>query len=85
LARKHHRFAESELRRASAYLVGYAMRRRVATVTYDDRQRRYVEAFPWHELARMIREACEREGIEYIYLDPASGDSETPETARKAG
>ena len=63
------------------------MRRRVGTVIYDDRERRYVGTFPWHELARMIREACEREGIEYRHLDAPSGNvvEETPEAARKAG
>jgi hypothetical protein len=85
MAAPHHRYMNSEICRAAAMLVGFAVRRRLTGLVYDDRERRYVSLFPWHELERRIREACAREGVEYKHVASDEVVDETPDPARENG
>lgn len=50
----------------AASLVGYAVRRKFATVVYDDSDRSYLDRFDWSGLKSAIRTKCEAEGLEFV-------------------
>jgi hypothetical protein len=84
MAAPHHRYLDSEIARAAAMLVGFAVRRRLSALVYDDNERRYVNPFPWHELERRIKQACDREGVEYRHAE-GSEEKGVEEGSRIAG
>ena len=55
---------------AAASLVGYAERRKFATIAYDDTERRFCPEFVWFRLQQRIKGLCDERGVEFT---PASG------------
>ncbi len=60
---KQHRRMRSWISEIAAHVVGYADRRRFAEIAYDDRDRRFVNSFPWDQLRQAIINAAEPKGI----------------------
>jgi hypothetical protein len=52
----------------SAYVVGYAVRRRIASVSYDDRERSFCPEFPWMRLRTLLAQKLYAQRIEFIPL-----------------
>lgn len=49
----------------SAQVAGFARRKRVVKVIYDDTDRSYIESFPWHQLKERIATKCDAFGIAF--------------------
>jgi len=62
---KFHRRMDSLTHEASAMIARIADGRKVATVIYDDSERRYVDSFPWHALKTKMQYKLEGLGIEF--------------------
>jgi hypothetical protein len=75
----HHRRLDTWTHQASAMLVAYAQRQKVARLRYDDSER-ITSEFPWHQLAEKIRYKCDGAGI--TFAEVASG--EVPEKKPEA-
>jgi hypothetical protein len=58
----------------AASLVAYAMRRRFATIRYDDTDHSFCEQFPWFMLRDRIATVCDEVGIGFEHKR-ASGDA----------
>lgn len=66
-ARKYRDRMDSMTHEVSAMIAGYASRRRVATVEYDDRDRSYLEDFPWARLRELLAEKLDAAEIEFEF------------------
>src|SRR5690606_7811480 len=73
-AQRYRRRMDTAVKQCAKYLVGYAVRRRFAEIKYDDRDKRYVDRFPWHALRDRIATLCNEYGIT---LTLASGEVAT--------
>lgn len=62
-ATRQHRRLDSFTHEASAQIASFAARQNVATVVYDDRDKRFVDKFPWAELQSKLRYKLDAEGI----------------------
>ena len=76
--------ARTAVQQIVASLVGYAMRRRFATIRYDDTDHSFCEQFPWFMLRERIATVCDEVGIRFEHTG-ASGalDEKSPEALAK--
>lgn len=83
-ARRYRRRMDSLTHEATAMIAGYAQRRKVASVVYDDTDKSYVpDGFPWADLRTKL--AYKLAGM-HIPLEIASGEveAETPDPLESA-
>jgi len=77
---------DSATHEAAAQLVGFAARRKFATIRYDDSEKGFCGKFPWDRLKRLIIEKADAVGIgvELANVESASGPvtQEAAETRR---
>lgn len=66
---KQNRRLDSFTHEVSAQVASFAARQRVATVVYDDRDKRFVDKFPWAELALKLKYKCDDRGIAFETID----------------
>lgn len=64
-ARKFRDRMNSLIRQVAASVVGYADRRRMLKLEYNDSKDRFLEQFPYHELKSRISVLCNECGIEF--------------------
>lgn len=76
LGRRQRQRMESWLHEAAAHLVGYARRRRIAQIEYDDSDRSFVGLFPWAALRAKIAEKCEISGVKFVASGEVLGESQ---------
>lgn len=76
---RHHRRLDSFTHEATAMLAGYAARRGVARVVYDDRERTYVVSFPWAQLRERLAIKLDERSISLEVVASADTVSERPE------
>lgn len=53
----------SFVQQTAAYVVGYAVRRNIARIIYDGREKSYFRQFPWYQFEKSLADACERQNI----------------------
>lgn len=82
MRRKHHARMDSWTHEATAMLVAYAVRQRVAALVYDDQITSYAD-LPWAELRTKLSYKLNGAGIEFVH---ASGEamSKTPPPSEAA-
>jgi len=56
---------DTEIRRFASMLVKYAKRCKCGMINYSDEDHRYFSSFPWAKLTDYIRQACDRESMEF--------------------
>lgn len=71
MRRKHRARMDSWTHEATAMLLGYAVRRRVACVVYDDSVTSYAD-LPWHRLRELLSYKLDAYGIQFVH---ASGEA----------
>jgi hypothetical protein len=59
------------IQQIAASLVGYAIRRRFASIRYNDTDHSFCDQFPWFLLRERIRTDCDEAGIGF---EDASGE-----------
>jgi hypothetical protein len=64
--RKYRDRMESACHQASAYLAGYAARRRFETVHYDDTEKSFCTEFPWARLRTMLAQKLDAQRIQFV-------------------
>jgi hypothetical protein len=62
---------QSAVREAAAQVVGYARRKRFASVTYDDSARAFCPDFPFAALRERLRTECDAAGVRFEYSNDA--------------
>ena len=62
-AEKYHKRTTSAIQQIAASLVGYAQRRQVAQIRYDDIETGFCPSFPWFSLRQRISVKCQELGI----------------------
>jgi hypothetical protein len=65
---------------ASRQIVNYALRRRVATVRYEDSVQTYVGTFPWHILRSKVEQKALAAGLTFEYGPQGSSVAQTSPT-----
>lgn len=75
---KHNRRVETFCKEVVAHLVGFARRRKVSAVVYDDADRGFVASFPWARLRTMLATKLDELGIELLAgaTAPREGDAD---------
>lgn len=68
----------SALQEVAAQLAGLARRRKFALVQYDDRERGFVEPFPWFELKEKLKGKLDEYGIGFQQVTQVASDGVTP-------
>lgn len=74
--RFHHRMSSASHEIASM-LIGYAQRRKLAAIRYDDADQSFGEGLPWAEFRRKIAEKADAAGIAFV-LASTEAVEETP-------
>ncbi len=69
------------LHKASAMLVGLAVRNRVRTLTYNDNDHQFAPQFPWHKLKTLVQQKCFQNSITFIEAEPEVVESAVPRSA----
>lgn len=77
--KKFHNRIDTFIDQTAAQIAGYADRRKLAKVIYDDRCRDFLGQFPWFRLELGIKTRCESLGIEF----ERRSDQENAGTTRK--
>lgn len=62
---KHRERMATAIHTMAAMAVNYAVRRKFATLLYDDTYREFAAKFPWFELAAKLKEKCDAAGLEF--------------------
>ena len=62
-AEKYRRRMDSAVKEIAAQLTGFAARRKLAIIVYDDAIHSYCERFPWAALCSRIKVKCDELGI----------------------
>lgn len=60
---KHRRRVNTWICQATAMVVNYCVRNRLAGIMYDDTDQRWVESFPWAQVRTQLRQRCDAEGL----------------------
>lgn len=60
---KHRNRLKTFTQQCAAGIVGYCVRRKIATLIYDDTNREWMPSFPWSALRVELRSRCEAAGI----------------------
>jgi hypothetical protein len=68
---KHRHRIETTIKEVAAHLAGFAVRRRIARVVYDDRER-WLDPFPYFNLQDRIKTVLEERSIEFEKLAAGS-------------
>lgn len=78
-ARKYADRMSSLTHEASAIIAGYADRRNTALVVYDDTDKSYIPAFPWHQLRERLAYKLDDVGLKLEFASGGEvGDSASP-------
>lgn len=62
---KHARRMDTTLHQITASLVGFADRRGVATIEYDDQDKSYIDSLPWAAIKKMIEWKAADKGVAF--------------------
>lgn len=71
--RRHHARLDTAVQQIAASLVGYAVRRRFASIRYNDSDHSFCEQFPWYMLRARIQTVADEAGIKFEH---ANGEAE---------
>jgi len=67
----HNACVDDRLHKATRSVADFAFRNRVALVIYDDRDRSYVDPFPWARLKSLLKEKLEERAVEFFSREEA--------------
>lgn len=59
----HRRWMDDFCHKATAMVIGLAVRNRCGTIVYDDTNREWLDSFPWFKLHSMLQSKCEENSI----------------------
>lgn len=65
ICNRHNRWLDTQVKKLAAWLSGYAARRGVAVVRYDDKDKSGFVSFPWASLRTAVEMHCEEHGMEF--------------------
>lgn len=77
---KQDRTITTLLQQIACAAVGYALRQRCDTVTYDDSIRTYAAPFRWHQLKTLIQNQCGQHGLRFVdnSTEPVEAEAAAP-------
>lgn len=81
---KHRRRVNTWIGQMAAQVAGFARRRNVGEVLYDDGDRAFADSFPWYSFREALSRRLEDDGIRLTHSHSASGEvvAETPSVSR---
>jgi hypothetical protein len=77
-AEKHRRRVKTWIDQMAAQVAGFARRRGVCQVYYDDADRRFADSFPWHQAAEALARALGGGGITFTPVREGGGGERNP-------